>query len=134
MCLAQGPQHSDAGGLELAAPQSRVKHSTTEPLRSHIWEDKSSYLSTENMMNGSLFLTMLYPMAYLPKITCFKKYGVNFRLENECLRNIDDDHLYSLIIHFQVCNPSDDYFLCKTPPMVLSWSFQNIASIAFEFI
>ena len=27
MCLAQGPQHSDAG-------ESRVKHSTTEPMRS----------------------------------------------------------------------------------------------------
>ena len=34
MCLAQGPQRSDAG--EVAAPRSRVKHSTTEPLRSLI--------------------------------------------------------------------------------------------------
>ena len=72
-------------------------------------------------------------MVYLPKITCFQKYGVNFKLENEWLRNIDDDHLYSLIIQFQVCNSSDEYFLCKTPPMVLSGSFQNIA-LAFEFI
>ena len=30
MCLAQGPQRSDAG----EAPRSRVKHSTTELLRS----------------------------------------------------------------------------------------------------
>ena len=39
MCLAQGPQHSDAGEAEFAAPRSRVKHSTTEPLRSllNIW-------------------------------------------------------------------------------------------------
>ena len=34
MCLAQGPQCSDAGETLTAAPQSRVKHSTTEPLRS----------------------------------------------------------------------------------------------------
>ena len=34
MCLAQGPQCSDAGDLEPAALRSQVKHSTTEPLRS----------------------------------------------------------------------------------------------------
>ena len=34
MYLAQGPQRSDAGKLEAAVRQSRVKHSTTEPLRS----------------------------------------------------------------------------------------------------
>ena len=34
MCLAQGPQGSDALRLEPAALRSRVKHSTTEPLRS----------------------------------------------------------------------------------------------------
>ena len=34
MCLAKGPQRSDASRLEPAAPRSRVKHSTTEPLRS----------------------------------------------------------------------------------------------------
>ena len=32
MCLAQEPQRSDAG--EALAPGSRVKHSTTESLRS----------------------------------------------------------------------------------------------------
>ena len=32
MCLSQGPQRSDAVRLEPAAPLSRVKHSTTEPL------------------------------------------------------------------------------------------------------
>ena len=39
MCLAQGPQRSDAS--EPAAPRSRVKHSPTEPLRSHLclWDD-----------------------------------------------------------------------------------------------
>ena len=35
MCLAQGPQPSDAGyRLEPATSRSPVKHSTTEPLRS----------------------------------------------------------------------------------------------------
>ena len=34
MYLAQGPQRSDAGDAPTAAPGSRVKHSTTEPLRS----------------------------------------------------------------------------------------------------
>ena len=32
MCLAQGPRRSDAG----VARRSRVKHSTTEPLHSHV--------------------------------------------------------------------------------------------------
>ena len=37
MCLAQGPQRSDAQvRLEPATPRSRHKHSTTEPLRS-LW-------------------------------------------------------------------------------------------------
>ena len=36
MCLAQGPQHSDAGEARNRGPRSRVKHSTTEPLRSHL--------------------------------------------------------------------------------------------------
>ena len=34
MCLAQGPQHSDAGEAQARASRSRVKHFTTEPLRS----------------------------------------------------------------------------------------------------
>ena len=34
MCLAQGPQRSDAGEARTRGPWSRVKHSTTEPLRS----------------------------------------------------------------------------------------------------
>ena len=34
MCLAQGPQRSDAGEARTRGPRSRVKHSTTEPLRS----------------------------------------------------------------------------------------------------
>ena len=32
MCLAQGPQRSDAGEARTRGPRSRVKHSTTEPL------------------------------------------------------------------------------------------------------
>ena len=34
MCLAQGPQRSDAGEARTRALRSRVKHSITEPLRS----------------------------------------------------------------------------------------------------
>ena len=34
MCLAQGPQRSDAGEAGTRGPQSQVKHSTTEPLHS----------------------------------------------------------------------------------------------------
>ena len=32
MCLAQGPQHSDADEAQTWTHRSRVKHSTTEPL------------------------------------------------------------------------------------------------------
>ena len=39
MCLAQGPQRSDAGEVRTVAPLSRVKHSTTEPLRSRFWNE-----------------------------------------------------------------------------------------------
>ena len=34
MCLAQGPQRSDAGEAQTATSRSQVKRSTTEPLRS----------------------------------------------------------------------------------------------------
>ena len=35
MCLAQRQQRSNAVRLKPTAPRSQVKHSTTEPLRSH---------------------------------------------------------------------------------------------------
>ena len=34
MCLAQGHNAVTLASLEFAAPRSRIKHSTTEPLRS----------------------------------------------------------------------------------------------------
>ena len=34
MCLAQGPQRNDTGEARTPASRSRVKRSTTEPLRS----------------------------------------------------------------------------------------------------
>ena len=34
MCLAQGPQHTDASEARTRGPLSLVKHSTTEPLPS----------------------------------------------------------------------------------------------------
>ena len=40
MCLAQGHTIVTLVRLESAAPQSRVKHSTTEPLRSPVWGKK----------------------------------------------------------------------------------------------
>ena len=36
MCIAQGSQRSDAGEAGTGASWSRVKHSTTEPLRSQL--------------------------------------------------------------------------------------------------
>ena len=35
MCLAQGPQRNDTSEARTRGLRSRVKHSTTEPLRSH---------------------------------------------------------------------------------------------------
>ena len=42
MCLAQGPQRSDAGEALTPALRSRVKHSTTEPLRFPLLVSSSS--------------------------------------------------------------------------------------------
>ena len=39
MCLAQGPQRSDAGEARTATLRSRIKHTTTEPLRSLLNSD-----------------------------------------------------------------------------------------------
>ena len=44
MCLAQGHNTLTPVRLEPSAPQSRVKHSTTEPLRSCQWESDKSQL------------------------------------------------------------------------------------------
>ena len=60
MCLAQGPQRSDAGLLESATPRSRVKHSTTESLRSHLQEsldDKDSSFNLKNLFPASDHIT-----------------------------------------------------------------------------
>ena len=43
MCLAQGPDAVTPVRLEPAAPRSRVKHSTTEPLRSQELSMKKFY-------------------------------------------------------------------------------------------
>ena len=45
MCLAQGPQRSDAGEARTHGPRSRVKHCTTEPLRS--------------LLSGIIFLSII---------------------------------------------------------------------------
>ena len=36
MCLAQGPQRSEAGEAQTRGPMSRGKQSTPEPLRSRV--------------------------------------------------------------------------------------------------
>ena len=61
MCLAQGPQRSDAGEDEPAAPQSRVKHSTTEPLRSlHTQKKKKKKLPLYYVLNILLVKNMQF--------------------------------------------------------------------------
>ena len=40
MCLAQGHDAVTPVRLEPAARRPRVKHSTTEPLRSHVFDEK----------------------------------------------------------------------------------------------
>ena len=50
MCLAQRPQCSNAVRLKPAAPRSRVKHSTTEPLRSLFCE--KLYFNTNTLLNS----------------------------------------------------------------------------------
>ena len=47
MCLAQEPHAMTPVKLEPAAPRPRVKHSSTEPLRSHI-EIVTTILKTAN--------------------------------------------------------------------------------------
>ena len=40
MCLAQGPQRSDAGEARTRGHRFRVMHSTNEPLRFHTFVDR----------------------------------------------------------------------------------------------
>ena len=63
MLLAPGPQCSDAGELEPAAPRSRVKHSTTEQLSSH----NCTINFVENYMVVKLKSSMMYSK------TCVKR-------------------------------------------------------------
>ena len=51
MCLAQGPQRSDAGEARTPGPRSRVKHSATEPLHSliHCLETEKSLLDFHDL-------------------------------------------------------------------------------------
>ena len=54
MCLAQGHNAVTPMKLEPAAVRSRVKHSTTEPLRSHFFRRKRfSYFVTIKLSNDN---------------------------------------------------------------------------------
>ena len=48
MCLAQGHNTLTPVRLEPSAPQSRVKHSTTEPLHSCQWESDNVTIRHQN--------------------------------------------------------------------------------------
>ena len=62
MCLAQGPQRSDAGEARTCGPRSQVKHSTTEPLH-------SLYFSCISFHGFPLLsLTLTYPVYKTVKI------------------------------------------------------------------
>ena len=66
MCLAQGPQCSDAGEAQTRVPRSRVKHSTTEPLRSLIrmCSYEKAHIHLKFMLNNTtifLFITCCLP-------------------------------------------------------------------------
>ena len=85
MCLAQGSQRSDAGEARTpAATRSRVKHSTTEPLRSlssRRWKSgkifqrgKESINSVDSKVYNSYSTLLLYTLTLLthkvPPIIC----------------------------------------------------------------
>ena len=53
MCLAQGPQCSDAVEALTRGPPSRVKHSTTEPLRFRLHVSDSSSISCSSSISIS---------------------------------------------------------------------------------
>ena len=52
MCLAQGPQRSDAGEAQTRGPS--VKHSTTEPLRS------LDFTVNEDFINVLIYISLPY--------------------------------------------------------------------------
>ena len=56
MCFAQGPQRSDTGEARTCGPRSQVKHSTTEPLPSHLWKYDLRYDPTLVDLTSNFFV------------------------------------------------------------------------------
>ena len=73
MCLAQGSQHSAPVRLEPATSRSRVKHSTTEPLRSlkHMFKLMDKKIIT-NLGSKSLHNWPLCSNLLIFRLTCIK--------------------------------------------------------------
>ena len=72
MCLAQGPQRNDAG--EARTCGLRVKHSTTEPLRSllgsaHVLMNSLNELGKRDKMQGLLSILSLFATSLINSIT-----------------------------------------------------------------
>ena len=67
MCLAQGPQRSDASETQTPTPRSRVKHSTTEPLRSLLSKrPKIGFQDQISLNEGQKYCRMLQGEHKLP--------------------------------------------------------------------
>ena len=74
MCLAQGPKRSDAGEAWTRGP-SRVKHSTTEPLRSHTLVGILTFLTfinitSERLKAKNFFICQYYSFLWAVDISC----------------------------------------------------------------
>ena len=92
MCLAQGHNAVTPVRLESAAPLSRVKHSTTEPLRS--LRKKVSVRKLTGIFYSALVSINLqekyWPKAFRKKVTVrYTYFGGNFQLFYSALMSIN---------------------------------------------
>ena len=77
MCLAQGHNAATPVRLEPAAPRSRVKHSTTEPLRYlSIMCIKYSKSNLLGIFGGSLGISF----SYFGQLSFFQEFQLSSRL------------------------------------------------------
>ena len=68
MCLAQGPQRSDAGEVQTHGPSVSSQHSTIEPLRSQQLYYESKERSLVQNVNNFIFDKNVY------KFNCFSNW------------------------------------------------------------
>ena len=126
MCLAQGHNAVTLVRLEPAAPRSRVKHSTTEPLRS--LSSSLSFLKIVTALKGhnslpqwselcplrvvrysmTMTVTLLKPVhSSLRTCATLMFFQVNFQLMHAHLKNdLTQDETYRYLvtrIKFQIC-------------------------------